>query len=59
MRRGLIVMTLFLATSTAAAAAAKNETRRLVDAASVIRELRSTPDRAIPDSIWNAPGAWP
>lgn len=54
MRRGFIVLTLVLAgASGAAAAPSKDEARRIRDAASVIRELRSAPDSGIPESIWN------
>ena len=54
MRRGFIVLTLVLAGASAAAAApSKDGARRIRDAASVIRELRSAPDSGIPDSIWN------
>jgi SH3 domain-containing YSC84-like protein 1 len=53
MRGGFIVMTMLLVGASAAAAApATSETRRIADAASVIRELRSAPDNGIPDSIW-------
>jgi lipid-binding SYLF domain-containing protein len=53
MRGGFIVMTMLLVGASAAAATpAKSETRRIADAASVIRELRSAPDNSIPDSIW-------
>ena len=54
MRRGFIVLTLVLAGASAAAAApSKDEARRIRDAASVIRELRSAPDSGIPESIWD------
>lgn len=54
MRGGFIVMMLLAAgVSTAAAAPAKSETKRVADAARVIRELRSAPDNGIPDSIWD------
>lgn len=54
MRGGFIVMTILLVGASAASAApAKSETRRIADAARVIRELRSAPDNGIPESIWD------
>ena len=53
MRRGLIVLTLVLAGASAVAAApSKSEARKVREAATVIRELRSAPDSGIPESIW-------
>jgi lipid-binding SYLF domain-containing protein len=44
---------LVLVTASAAAAASSNdETKRVTDAASVLREAGSSPDRAIPEDIW-------
>jgi lipid-binding SYLF domain-containing protein len=54
MRRGFIVMTLLsVAGSAVAAAPSKSETRRIAEAAGVVRELRSAPDNGIPESIWD------
>src|SRR5215216_1631303 len=54
MRIGFIVTTWLLAVvSIAAAAPANSETKRLADAATVIRELRVAPDTGIPQSIWD------
>jgi SH3 domain-containing YSC84-like protein 1 len=54
MRGGLIVVTLLLASASAAAAApSDSEAKRIADAASVIRELRSAPDKGIPEHIWD------
>ena len=54
MRTGFIVTTwLLTAASVAAAATAKNESKRLADAAAVVRELRGAPDGGIPQSIWD------
>jgi len=54
MRRGLIVVTMVLVSASAAAAAQSSaETKRISEAAAVIRELRSAPDKNIPDSIWD------
>jgi SH3 domain-containing YSC84-like protein 1 len=54
MRSRFIVMMLLVAgVSTAAAAPAKSEAKRVAEAARVIRELRSAPDNGIPDSIWS------
>jgi SH3 domain-containing YSC84-like protein 1 len=54
MGRGFIVLTLVLAGASAAAAApSKGETRRVREAATVIRELRSAPDSGIPERIWD------
>jgi SH3 domain-containing YSC84-like protein 1 len=44
---------LLAAASTLAAASPKAETRRITDAATVIKEIRSAPDKDIPDSIWD------
>ena len=53
MRTGFILTTwLLAAASVAAAAPAKNESKRLADAAAVVRELRGAPDGGIPESIW-------
>jgi lipid-binding SYLF domain-containing protein len=53
MRGGLIVMTLLLVGASAAAAApSKDESKRVAGAADVLTELRSTPDRSIPEDIW-------
>jgi SH3 domain-containing YSC84-like protein 1 len=52
MRSGFIFTALLLTAATAAAAPTKGETTRLADAATVIKELRSAPDKAIPDSVW-------
>ena len=54
MRGGLIV-TILLAVAAPAIAAApsKADSKRVADAATVIRELRSAPDSGIPDSIWD------
>lgn len=50
MRRGFIVMALLLVAGSAVAAApSKSETRRIAEAATVVRELRSAPDNGIPD----------
>jgi lipid-binding SYLF domain-containing protein len=54
MRGGLIVVTLLLAgVSAARAAQSSGETKRISDAAAVIRELRAAPDKGIPESIWD------
>jgi lipid-binding SYLF domain-containing protein len=54
MRGGLIVtMVLAAAASAIAAAPSKTDVKRVADAATVIRELRSAPDSGIPDSIWS------
>jgi lipid-binding SYLF domain-containing protein len=53
MRKAFIVVTLLAAaTSAAAATASKDETKRMVEATSVIKEIRTAPDKAIPESIW-------
>ncbi len=46
------MISLLAAASTAAAMPAKNEAKRVADAATVIRELRSAPDNGIPESTW-------
>jgi lipid-binding SYLF domain-containing protein len=54
MRRGFIVMALSLVAGAAVAAApAESETRRIAEAARVVRELRSAPDKGIPASVWD------
>jgi len=54
MRRGFIVSALLLVAGSAVAASpSKSETRRIGDAASVVRELRVAPDNGIPESIWD------
>ena len=54
MRGGFIALTLVLAGASAAAAApSKGEARKVREAATVIRELRSAPDSGIPESIWD------
>jgi lipid-binding SYLF domain-containing protein len=54
MRSGFIVIVSLLAAAAAATAApAKSETKRVANAARVIRELRAAPDNGIPDSIWD------
>ena len=54
MRRGLILSALLLAgISTAAAAPNQHDVRRLNEAAQVISELRSVPDKSIPENIWD------
>ena len=50
---GMVLMLVLAAASTVAATPAKSETKRMSDAASVIRELRSAPDRSIPESVWD------
>ena len=53
MRNGLRVMTLVLVGASAAAAApSASQIKEVSGAARVVTELRSTPDRGIPDSIW-------
>jgi lipid-binding SYLF domain-containing protein len=52
MRGGLIVTLLLASASAATAAPSSSETKRIGDAATVIQELRSAPDNGIPDSIW-------
>jgi lipid-binding SYLF domain-containing protein len=49
----MVLMLVLAAASTVGAAPAKSETKRMSDAASVIRELRSAPDRRIPESVWD------
>ena len=54
MRSGLIVTMLLVAAASAMAAApSKDDIKRVADAGTVIRELRSAPDSGIPDSIWD------
>ena len=53
-RRFIVMMLLLAAASTAAAMPAKNEAKRVADAATVIKELRSIPDNGIPESIWES-----
>ncbi len=54
MRGGFIVMmSVLAATASTAAAPAKSETKRVAEAATVIRELRSVPGKGIPDRIWD------
>ena len=51
---GLIVVTVLLAGASAAhAAQSSGETKRISDAAAVVRELRGVPDKGIPESIWD------
>lgn len=53
MGTGSIAVTLLLmGAATAAAGPSKTETRRVTDAASVIREIWAAPDKGIPESIW-------
>lgn len=53
MRGQFIVMISFLAVaSTAASMPAKNEAKRVAEAATVIKELRSAPDSGIPQTTW-------
>ena len=54
MRQGLIAIGLMLlgAATTSAAGPAKHENARITEAATVINELRSAPDRTIPDNVW-------
>ena len=53
MRTGLMAIAVFLATAALASAAPKSETRRINDAARVVNEIRSAPDRGISDGIWD------
>src|SRR5262245_61793132 len=54
LRNGLIVGTVLLAGASAAAAGQSSaDTKRIADAAAVIRELRATPDKGVPDGIWD------
>ena len=54
MRAGLIVGTLFLAGASAAAAKESSaDSKRITDAAAVIKELRAAPDKGVPDGIWD------
>ena len=54
MRSGLIVGTLWLAGAAAAAAGQSSaDTKRISDAAAVIKELRAAPDKGVPDGIWD------
>ena len=53
MRKGLMIVTMLLAgASVAAAGTSKDEMKRVTDAARVLREIRATPDKNIPESIW-------
>src|SRR6188474_845835 len=53
MRKVFIVVTVLVAAASAAAAApSKNESARVTDAAKVIREIWATPDKSIPENIW-------
>jgi SH3 domain-containing YSC84-like protein 1 len=51
-RRFIVMISLLAAASTAAAMPAKNEAKRVADAATVIKELRSMADNGIPESTW-------
>ena len=51
MRGAIIAATVVLMGTAAAAAPSKNELKRVADAATAIREIRSAPD-GIPDNIW-------
>lgn len=54
MQRGLIIVTLLLASaSTAVAAPSKSDQKRITDAAAVVRELHRAPDSSIPQSAWD------
>jgi SH3 domain-containing YSC84-like protein 1 len=53
MRSGFIFTALLLTAATAAAAPTKGETTRLANAATVIKELRSAPDKGVPESVWD------
>ena len=54
MRAGVIVGTLFLAGASAAAAKESSaDSKRITDAAAVIKELRAPPDKGVPDGIWD------
>jgi lipid-binding SYLF domain-containing protein len=52
MRGGLIVITLLLGASAAAAAPSKDETKRVAEAANVLTEVRSSSDQSIPEDVW-------
>ena len=53
MRNALVITFLLAGASAAVAAPSKGETRRIADAATVVRELHGAPDKGIPEGIWN------
>jgi lipid-binding SYLF domain-containing protein len=53
MKKLAICIGLCLVASPVFAALTKDDTRRLSESAAVLSELRSTPDRGIPEDLWN------
>jgi SH3 domain-containing YSC84-like protein 1 len=53
MKRILLGCTLCLVASSAFAALSKDEVKRLSQAATIISELRNSPDKGIPEQLWN------
>jgi lipid-binding SYLF domain-containing protein len=53
MKRIVMCCALVLTAATAYAALSKKEVRRLRESATVLTELRNSPDKAIPEDLWN------
>jgi lipid-binding SYLF domain-containing protein len=53
MKRLVMCCVLVLTAATAFAALSKKEARRLRESATVLTELRNSPDKAIPEDLWN------
>jgi lipid-binding SYLF domain-containing protein len=53
MKRLVMCCVLVLTAATAFAALSKKEVRRLKESATVLTELRNSPDKAIPEDLWN------
>src|SRR6202140_2766288 len=53
MKRVAVCCVLFLTAASAFAALSKDEVKRLNESATVLTELRNSPDKAIPDDLWN------
>ena len=53
MRKAIVVCIALLLASSAFAALTKEEAKRLSDAGAVLTELRNSPDKGIPEDLWN------
>src|SRR6202140_5404044 len=53
MKRVAVCCVLFLTAASAFAALSKEEVKRLNESATILSELRNSPDKAIPEDLWN------
>jgi SH3 domain-containing YSC84-like protein 1 len=53
MRRAVVLVTVLLSASPAFAALSKDEVKRLNEAGTFVTELRNSPDKGIPETLWD------